>query len=123
MSSHNDIDGRFDDLVRELRSGRDAAPAELRERVRAIVAEAPERKPQRAPFGERFRLRRAALVLVPVCVVAATSAALVHGLASSGSKSVHGAVKEPVTLRVRGGFAGKSRDQGLPQAVPAPSTW
>ena len=76
MSSPNDIDDRFDDLVRELRSGRTAAPAELRERVHTIVAGAPAPKELRAPFAERFRLRRATLVLVPACAVAAGSFAL-----------------------------------------------
>jgi hypothetical protein len=84
MSSRNGIDERFDDLVRELRSEHVTASPELRERVRAIAAEAPA---PRAPFAERFRLRRAALVLVPACVVAAVSAAMLHGLTSSGTKS------------------------------------
>ena len=88
MSARNDLDERFDDLVRELRSGPTAASPELRERVRAIAAQAPEPRPRRAPFAERFRLRRAVLVLVPACVVAAGSAALLHGLTSSGSQRV-----------------------------------
>ena len=88
MSSHNQIEERFGDLVRELRSGNAEAPDSLRERVRAIAAQAPDPRPARPPFGERFRFRRAALVLVPACVVAAAGAALLHGLTSSGSKPV-----------------------------------
>lgn len=120
MSSHNEIEERFGDLVRELRSGNVDAPDSLRERVREIAAQAPAPRPVRPPFGQRFRLKRAALILVPACVVAAASAALLHGLTSSGSKPVaaDGLVtfgpaegKAPATLRVRGAIAGQRSDQ------------
>jgi Domain of unknown function (DUF4349) len=104
MSSHNDIDERFDDLVRELRSGHPSAPAELRERVSAIVAEAPVPKQPRAPFAERFRVRRAALVLVPACLIAAGSAAVLHGLTSPGSQ-------RDAATSVRAAFAGRPADE------------
>jgi hypothetical protein len=90
MSSHNDIDERFDDLVRELRSGHTAASSELRERVHAIVAEAPAPKVLRASWRDRFPVRKAGLVLVPACLVAAGSFALLQGLTSSGTREVHG---------------------------------
>jgi hypothetical protein len=112
MSSPNDIDDRFDDLVRELRSGRTAAPAELRERVHTIVAGAPAPKELRAPFAERFRLRRATLVLVPACAVAAGSFALLHGLTSSGSQQT---TRSEV---VRGALAGKLPDQPRAKTQP-----
>ncbi|MFN2466962.1 MAG: hypothetical protein ABR521_02345, partial [Gaiellaceae bacterium] len=83
MSRPELLDDRFEDLVRELRSGRVAAPPELRERVRAIAAPVPEPRPS---LFERVRLRRAALVLVPVSLAAVVSAAMVQGLVSSGER-------------------------------------
>lgn len=118
MSSHNQIDERFDDLVRRLRSGRVTASPELRERVREIAAQAPEAE-RRVPLAERFRWRRAALVLVPACLVAAGSAALVHGLTSSGSQKradLGFAIDRPALLRVRGAQAGVP-NQGLPPGM------
>src|SRR6187455_2708921 len=76
MSSRNDIDERFESLVSELRSGLVAASPELRERVRGIAEHAPEPRQRRAPLWSHFGWRRAALVLVPACLVAAAGAAL-----------------------------------------------
>lgn len=73
------------DLALELRAARPAAPPALRERVRAIAGSAPAR---------RVTWRRVALVLVPICVVAAAGAALVHGLVTSGSKPATVAVSQ-----------------------------
>ena len=84
MSSRELIDERFADLVSELRSARLAPPPELRQRVRAIAA-APAAEP-RPSLLERVRLRRAALVLVPVSLAAVVSAAMVQGLVSSGER-------------------------------------
>jgi hypothetical protein len=121
MPSHNEIDERFSDLVRELRSGNADAPDALRERVRAIAAQAPPPRPVRQPLGERFRLRRAVLILVPACVVAAASAAMLHGLTSSGSapvvadKAVVG-YGGPVTMQA---LKARARDAATP---PAPAS-
>jgi hypothetical protein len=123
MSSRNDIDEHFDSLVTELRSGRVAASPELRERVRAVAQSAPEPKQPRTPLAARFRMRRAALVLVPACVVAAAGAALLHGLTSSGSKPAadqafsRAAVPAPVHGRVPqpyGATASKERSALAP---------
>jgi hypothetical protein len=86
MSSRNDIDERFESLVSELRSGLVAASPELRARVRAIAEHAPEPRQRRGPLWSHFGWRRAALVLVPACLVAAAGAALLHGLTSPGAK-------------------------------------
>jgi uncharacterized protein DUF4349 len=63
------------DLLRELRESRPVAPAELRERIRLIAAEAAETRPPRS-FFPRPKQRRALLVLVPIAL-AATLAAVV----------------------------------------------
>src|SRR5438132_3225961 len=87
MSGPDVIDERFDDLVRELRSGEVTASPELRERVRAIV----EREPEpplaagqlRARWRRTGRRRRVGLALVPVaCILAA---AVGVGVFTSGS--------------------------------------
>jgi len=54
------------DLLQELRDARPAAPAEVRERVRLLAAQAP---PQR-----RVTWRRAAIVLVPALAVVGAAA-------------------------------------------------
>jgi hypothetical protein len=58
------------DVLTDLRTTRPAAPAELRERVRAIAATA-------APPPRRLTWRRAALVLVPAVLAVAVGAAVV----------------------------------------------
>jgi Tfp pilus assembly PilM family ATPase len=54
-------------LERELRAAKPAAPAGLRERVRTIAAQ----EPQREPFLRRLSLRRFVLVATPATVVVA----------------------------------------------------
>jgi hypothetical protein len=77
-------------IVNEIRSTRIAAPPELRIRVRAIAASAPE-----APAGRRrweLPRRRLAIVLVPACAAVALAAALAVGLSSSGRNGTRAAV-------------------------------
>src|SRR5689334_22053900 len=74
-----DLDERFDELVLELRATQVAAPAELRERVRALGTPEAER-----PRRRQLPLRRLALVAVPAAVVLALAGALVGGLVTSG---------------------------------------
>ena len=64
------------DLLRELRESRPVAPAELRERVRLIAAQASETPPPRRFFPRPTR-RRALLVLVPVALAASIAAVVV----------------------------------------------
>jgi Domain of unknown function (DUF4349) len=71
----NELDG-YEALVSELRATAPVAPDRLRERV---LEGAP------APRRRMSRRRRLALVVVPVAVVLAVGAALVHGFVNSGS--------------------------------------
>jgi Domain of unknown function (DUF4349) len=103
MSGPDLLDERFDDLVRELRSGEATASPELRERVRAVAHGTRQESPPAARFG-RFRRRRFALVLVPVA--AALAAAVGVGVFTSGSTSKNEAVPGSI---------------GLPAATPAHS--
>jgi uncharacterized protein DUF4349 len=121
MSSRKQIDERFDELVGELRSGQATASPELRERVRAIAAGAP-RMERRGSFVERLSWRRAALVLAPACIVAAVSAALLHGLSSTGSQTT--AADEPAAFRAHreralGGTLNRVREAPAPVAESA----
>src|SRR4051812_22641386 len=95
-----ELDERFDQLVLELRATRLAAPGELRERVRALAAEA-----QPAPVRKRRRLalpvRRVALVALPAIVVLAAAGALVGGLVTSGGggkRALPGAPRERIVV-------------------------
>ena len=63
-------------LMRELRAAKPAAPSELRQRVRALAAAEPARR----PFLARFEWRRFVLVTAPATVVVALVAATVIGL-------------------------------------------
>src|SRR5207237_9370699 len=74
-----EIDERFDDLVRELRT-LPGAPDELRARVRALGEREPERP--RRPRAGRLVLVVACLALLGVAGIAA-----VYGLVTSGGSS------------------------------------
>ena len=69
-------------LQQELRAARPAAPAELRERVRLVVAEEPARRPS---LVQRLSPRRFLLVAAPATLVVAVAAAGVIGLTRPGS--------------------------------------
>jgi Domain of unknown function (DUF4349) len=118
-----DFEREFSELVRELRALPTAAPAEVRERVRAL-GEPEARRLVRLP-----RLsRRTFLVLAPVCLLALLAASVVVGVLSRSSTRqtavgqvavVHGAVKGPSA-------AGsptfeQSLNSGTLRAAPAPS--
>src|SRR5262249_7559604 len=74
-----DFEHEFEELVRELRALPSGAPASVRERVRALGEPEPRR------VFPQLTWRRAALVLVPACLVAVVAAAAVHGLLSSSA--------------------------------------
>ncbi len=79
-----DFEREFAELVAEIRALPTAAPAQLRDRVRALG----EPEPQ-ASWWEGIRLirpRRALLVLAPACLTVLVAAAMVHGLLSSGGE-------------------------------------
>src|SRR6187401_2431971 len=69
------------DLIHELRASRPSAPAQLRARIRELVAE----QPARARWtGWRLPVRRGALLAVPAAVAVAIAAAGIVGLSRSG---------------------------------------
>jgi len=68
------------DLTRELRAARPVAGDALRERVRAVAATQPKRRP--SPFA-RFSPRRLALVVVPAAAVIVAAVAGVSALVGS----------------------------------------
>jgi hypothetical protein len=80
-----DFEREFEQLVRDLRALPTAAPRHVRERVRALG----EPEPSRSLWDlvHTISWRRSLLVLAPVCVLAVVSAAVVHGVLSSGGKS------------------------------------
>ncbi len=103
------------DLAAVLRAARPAAPPELRERVRLIVAAAP------AVPRRRLTWRRAALVLVPV---AATLAAAV--VLTRGGTEQHWTATPPPALQRSAGEGAVAAEHALAPArtgaaVPAPS--
>jgi len=66
-------------ILRDLRALQLDAPAALRERVRALGEPQPRRTLPHIPW------RRSLLVLAPACALALVSAAVVHGVLSSGA--------------------------------------
>lgn len=74
------------ELITELQAARPAAAEPLRERVRAIAAAEPTRRP--SPFARltRYSPRRFAMVAVPAMAVALLAVAGVAGLLDSGSQ-------------------------------------
>ncbi len=67
-------------LLNEIRAARPVAPAELRERIRLVAAQEPERQPLHARLLDRIDLRRFLLVATPATLVVAVVAAGVIGL-------------------------------------------
>jgi hypothetical protein len=74
-----EIDERFDDLVRELRT-LPGAPDALRDRVRELAAAPP-------PGRKRPRVGRLVLVVAVLALLAIAGVAAVYGLATSGGAS------------------------------------
>jgi hypothetical protein len=117
-----DFEREFEQLVRDLRALPTTAPAEVRERVRALGE--PGRSTTVWDRVRSLSVRRSLLVLAPACVLGLVVAAVVHGVVSSNgapetATSVHGAsgaVRQPP---VYGAAAPKSPlDLGLPGPTP-----
>jgi hypothetical protein len=107
-----DFEREFAELVRDLRAIDTPAPDSLRARVRGLGEPAPRRELPRVPW------RRAVLVLAPVCVLALLSAAVVHGVLSSGEPARQTAVNWEADHGVAGGaVAGAARS---PLVAPTP---
>jgi Domain of unknown function (DUF4349) len=104
----------YEALVSELRASPPVAPESLRQRV---LDGAPA---SRAP---RSRKRRFVLVVVPVAVVLAVGAALVHGFVSSGSNRIAGApflgLQQAKTLHAPAAAAAKQSAQKLARNAPS----
>ncbi len=95
------------DLIAHLRETRPVAPAELRERVRQIAAQAP------APRS-RVTWRRALVVLVPVAAAAALAAAFLPRGSNEGGN-------ETAAIERSLPHAAKSRTQAQDFSLGAPS--
>jgi hypothetical protein len=110
-----EIDERFDDLVRELRT-LPGAPDELRTRVRQLtVAPAPRRK--------RPRVGRLVLVVAVLALLAIAGVAAVYGLVTSGGTSTQARREGVHAAQTVGGSSGGggSGNVGAPDlAPPAP---
>jgi hypothetical protein len=76
MFSHDVIDERFDELVRELRGAQPETPPALKERVRGIAARPPVRE-------RRFRL---GWVLAPAAAAAVAGAVAIGVLSTGGER-------------------------------------
>jgi hypothetical protein len=100
----------YEALVSELRATAPVVPESLRERV---LEGAP------APRRQRSRRRRLALVVVPLAVVLAVGAAVVHGVVKSGSNG-SGAVSAyaPVLGVARGAVHGPAKTATNSAAKP-----
>jgi hypothetical protein len=85
-----DFEREFEELVRDLRALPAAAPAGVRERVRALGE--PARPRTLHDLLLTLSSRRSLLVLAPVCVLALVSAAVIHGVVNSGGNSTQTAL-------------------------------
>ncbi len=99
-----DFEREFEELVRDLRALPTAAPASVRERVRALGE--PARPRTLHDLLLTFSSRRSLLVLAPVCVLALVSAAVIHGVVNSGGDSSQSAatVQKSAAELQRGAF-------------------
>src|SRR5437588_11650907 len=79
-----DFEREFEELMRDLRALPTAAPAQLREQVRALGE--PGRKPTPWDRLRSVSLRRSLLVLAPACLVGLVLASVIHGVVSSGGQ-------------------------------------
>jgi hypothetical protein len=118
----------YDEIVRELRGVRIEAPQRLRERVRELARQEPQ--PRLIDRVRAVPVRRTLLVLAPVALAGVVAAAVVHGVTSSGPRSVKAApapvlrsVLEPSRPHEQHGTAltDKAGAQGFAPAVPAPA--
>jgi uncharacterized protein DUF4349 len=81
-----DFEREFEQLVRDLRALPTAAPADLREQVRALGEPAGPRTLRDLML--MLQWRRSLLVLAPACVFAVLVAAVVHGVLNSSPQPV-----------------------------------
>ena len=123
-----DFEREFEELVRDLRALPTAAPAQVRERVRALGE--PGRTPSPWDRVRSLPLRRSLLVLAPVCVLGLVIAAVVHGIVSSSGGQHQMALKgvQGGGVHAGGGSFSPRRDAAgsagskTTELVPGPTT-
>jgi hypothetical protein len=109
-SDRSELDG-YEALVSALRATPPVAPERLRERVLELGPGARVRMSKR---------RRLTFVVVPVAVVLAVGAAVVHGFVNSGSE--HSAANDRAVLQVNHGSAhGSTLSPATKRAAPIPA--
>ncbi len=113
-----DFEREFEELVRDLRALPTAAPAGVREQVRALGE--PARPRTLHDLLLMLSWRRSLLVLAPVCALALVSAAVIHGVLNSGSPQPVAVQHEAAKLDTRSSSAGSSQD-GQPFGAVTPS--
>jgi hypothetical protein len=104
-----DFEREFEELVRELRALPEAAPQDVRDRVRALGEPAPRRRLPTLPW------RRSLLVLAPVCALGLVLAAVVHGVLNSAPQK-----QQLSFIGGTHGEAGSGTDSHFGAAVGAP---
>jgi hypothetical protein len=110
-----DFEREFEELVRDLRALPTAAPAGVRERVRALGE--PARPRTLHDLFLMLSWRRSLLVLAPVCVLGLVSAAVIHGVINSGDRSEPTAVaSQKLDAQVERGVA-----KPLAPSLPTPA--
>ena len=116
-----DFEREFEELVRDLRALPTAAPAGVRERVRALGE--PARPRTLHDLLLMLSWRRSLLVLAPVCVLGLVSAAVVHGVLNSGSPQPVAVQQEAAKLDAHGaGSSGSAQPFGVvTPSVPTPA--
>ena len=87
-----DFEREFEELVRDLRALPTAAPEQVREHVRLLGE--PARARTLRDVLPALSWRRSLLVLAPVCALGLVSAALIHGLVSSGGSQNQALVQQ-----------------------------
>ena len=95
-----DFEREFEELVRDLRALPTAAPAAVREQVRALGE--PARPRTLHDLLLMLSWRRSLLVLAPVCALGLVSAAVIHGVLNSGSPQPVAVQHEAAKLDTRG---------------------
>lgn len=120
-----DFEREFSDLVAELRALPTAAPAPVRERVRALGEPT-----QPVTLWDRVReiaWRRVLLVLAPVCVVGVLAASVIHGAANSGPQREAALTRDQGALESKEppvfGAAGDRRASIAPLPGPNPGRY
>ena len=109
-------------ILNELRAARPVASPRLRERVRAIAAGQPERRPS---LLGGLGVRRLLLVAAPTAAVLAVAVGVGVGLTRDAGRSIEGSAVGPVTQVGNGGAAGGAatgiQNDALRSTAPAPS--